>query len=277
MACSPCGATSSISSIFSAPRGAHLALAPFQRPMLSETSAPNINRLLGTLPEADLQRLMPELKLVTLHQGDILHEPGATQHHVIFPISGIVMLLNLMEDGSSAETAMIGNEGLIGVPVFLGVTSATSQAVVQSEGLGYRIKAETVRKESRLGGALQQWALRFTQALITQMAQTAVCNRHHTVDQRMCRWLLLSQDRLLTDELRITQESIASMLGVRREAVTEAARKLQDAELISYSRGRINILDRTKLEERVCECYAVVKREYGRLLPHAINNLYERH
>lgn len=241
--------------------------------MLSQIAAPRTNRLLSALPEDELQHLLPELKLVPMHQGEILHESGAVQNYVIFPITGIAMLLNLMENGSSAETAMIGNEGLIGISVFLGAMSTTSQAIVQSEGLGYRIKADVIRKEARMGGVLQQCALRFTQALITQMAQTAVCNRHHTVDQRLCRWLLLSRDRLSTDELHITQETIASMLGVRREAVTEAAHKLQDAGLICYSRGKINILDRARLETRVCECYAVVKREYDRLLPHATNKI----
>jgi len=230
--------------------------------------SPGENLLLAALPEEERNRLLPELKQVNLSPGEVIYESGIAQTFVVFPTAGIISLVNLIENGSSAEIAMTGNEGVIGVSVFLGVVSSVHRAIVQSEGTGYRMKADVVKREMRLGSPLQQTALRFTQALITQMAQTAVCNRYHTVDQRLCRWLMLSQDRLRANELRITQENIASLLGVRREAVTEAARKLQDAGLIGYSRGKIAILDRSGLESRVCECYAVVKHEYDRLLPH---------
>ncbi|WP_109016196.1 Crp/Fnr family transcriptional regulator [Novimethylophilus kurashikiensis] len=235
-------------------------------------ASPAENLLLAALPDSDRQRLLPELKQVQLTPGDVIYESGLAQNFVIFPTSGVVSLVNLIENGSSAEIAMTGNEGVVGVSVFLGVVSSVHRAIVQSEGVGYKLKADVVKREMKLGSGLQQIALRFTQALITQMAQTAVCNRYHTVDQRLCRWLLLTQDRLKTNELRITQENIASLLGVRREAVTEAARKLQDAGLIGYSRGKISILDRPHLETRVCECYAVVKHEYDRLLPYARRN-----
>lgn len=235
-------------------------------PLLSPS--PGENLLLAALPEEERNRLLPELKQVSLSPGEVIYESGIAQTFVVFPTAGIISLVNLIENGSSAEIAMTGNEGVIGVSVFLGVVSSVHRAIVQSEGMGYRLKADVVKREMRLGSPLQQIVLRFTQALITQMAQTAVCNRYHTVDQRLCRWLILSQDRLRSNELRITQENIASLLGVRREAVTEAARKLQDVGLIGYSRGKISILDRSGLESRVCECYAVVKQEYDRLLPH---------
>lgn len=235
---------------------------PFSAPSPSE------NLLLAALPDEDRQRLLPDLRLVSLAPGEVIYESGMAQNFVVFLTSGIVSLVNLIENGSSAEIAMTGKEGLIGISVFLGVISSVHRAIVESESTGYRLKAEVVKREMRLGSPLQQVALRFTQALITQMAQTAVCNRYHTVDQRLCRWLMLSQDRLQSNELRTTQENIASLLGVRREAITEAARKLQDAGLIGYSRGKIAILDRPHLETRVCECYAVVKHEYDRLLPH---------
>lgn len=236
------------------------------------THSPCENLLLAALPEEDRRRLLPDLKQVNLSPGEVIYESGVAQHSVIFPTSGVISLVNLIENGSSAEIAMTGNEGLVGIAVFLGVISSVHRAIVESEGTGYRLKADVIKREMRLGSPLQQMALRFTQALITQMAQTAVCNRYHTVDQRLCRWLMLSQDRLQSNELRITQENIASLLGVRREAVTEAARKLQDAGLIDYSRGRITILDRAHLEARTCECYAVVKHEYDRLLPHVTRN-----
>ena len=185
--------------------------------------------------------------------------------HVYFPTSGIVSLLYVMENGASAEIADTGNEGLVRTTLFMGGGSTPSRAIVQSAGEGYRLGAELLKREFERGGELQHLLLRYTQALITQMAQTAVCNRHHTVEQQLCRWLLLSLDRLPSNELRMTQELIANMLGVRREGVTEAARRLQDAGLIRYHRGQITVLDRPKLEQRVCECYAVVKRETDRL------------
>jgi CRP-like cAMP-binding protein len=202
--------------------------------------------------------------------GMVLYESGGAQGYVYFPTSSIVSLLYVLENGSSAEIAVTGCEGLVGISLFMGGETTPSRAVVQSGGQGYRLKAAVLKNEFDSGGALQLLLLRFTQALITQMTQTAVCNRHHAVDQQLCRWLLLSLDRLPANELVMTQELIANMLGVRREGVTEAAGKLQAAGLIEYSRGRITVLDRTKLEARVCECYAVVKREYDRLLPPAL-------
>ena len=202
--------------------------------------------------------------------GWAVYESGGHMGYVYFPTTCIVSLLYVMESGASAEIAIAGNEGLVGVSLFMGGESTPSRAVVQSAGAGYRLKADVLKREFALGGGLQHLALRYTQALITQMAQTAVCNRHHSVDQQLCRWLLLSLDRLPGDELRMTQELIANMLGVRREGVTEAAGHLQAAGLIHYSRGKITILDRAKLERRVCECYGVVKTEYDRLLPHRL-------
>jgi CRP-like cAMP-binding protein len=196
--------------------------------------------------------------------------------YMYFPTTSIVSLLYVMENGASAEIAITGNEGLVGISLFMGGESTPSRAVVQSAGHGYRLKASTMKQEFALGGNLQHLALRYTQALITQMAQTAVCNRHHSIDQQLCRWLLLSLDRLSGDELVMTQELIANMLGVRREGVTEAAGKLQAQGLIHYSRGHIKVLDRAKLEKRVCECYAVVKREFERLLPYKIYGPQDR-
>ncbi|HEX7076086.1 MAG TPA: Crp/Fnr family transcriptional regulator [Hyphomicrobiaceae bacterium] len=198
--------------------------------------------------------------------GLVLYESGGALAYVYFPTDSIISLLYVMEDGASAEIAVTGCEGLVGISLFMGGETTPSRAVVQSAGSGYRLKAEFLKKEFQNGGALQHLALRYTQALITQMAQTAVCNRHHAVEQQLCRWLLLSLDRLRSNELTMTQELIANMLGVRREGVTEAAGRLQKAGLIQYSRGRITVLDRAKLERRVCECYAVVKKEYDRLL-----------
>lgn len=235
--------------------------------MLMTTHSPLSNQLVAALARDDFIRLEPEFKQVSLTQGDIVYQPGVNQDFVIFPTTCIVVLMSLMQNGSSAETAIIGFEGIVGISVFLGGGSTTSQALVQKDGIGYRVQADIIRKETRLGGPLQLLALRYTQALITQMAQTAVCNRHHAVEQRLCRWLLLSIDRSASDELPVTQETIASILGVRRESVTEAAMKLQEARIIQYSRGMIHILDRRKLEASVCECYAVVQREYARLLP----------
>jgi len=199
--------------------------------------------------------------------GWAVYEAGDTQGYVYFPTTSIVSLLYVMEDGASAEIAVVGNEGVVGIALFMGGETTPSRAVVQSAGYAYRLRANVLKTEFGRGGNLQHLLLRYTQALITQMAQTAVCNRHHSVEQQLCRWLLLSLDRLPSNELTMTQELIANMLGVRREGVTEAAGKLQAEGLIQYSRGKITVLDRLHLEARVCECYAVVKREYDRLLP----------
>jgi CRP-like cAMP-binding protein len=227
---------------------------------------PKQSHLLNALPGAVYDRLLPDLELVPLQLGLSVYESGKEQEYVYFPSASIVSLLYVMEDGSSAEIAVVGNEGVVGIALFMGGETTPSRAVVQSAGYAYRLKASLLKKEFERGGPLQYLLLRYTQALITQMAQTAVCNRHHSVEQQLCRWLLLSLDRLPSNELTMTQELIANMLGVRREGVTEAAGNLQAAGLIQYSRGKITVLDRPKLEELVCECYAVVKRETDRLL-----------
>ena len=228
---------------------------------------PNQNRLLAALSAPERERIFTRLRLVSLPLGKVLYESGDLQRHVYFPTDSIVSLLYVLADGASAEISVVGNEGLIGISLFMGGETTPSRAVVQSAGSGYRLKSSVLKTEFARGGELQHLALRYTQALITQMTQTAVCNRHHTLEQQLCRWLLLSLDRLQGTELRMTQDLIANMLGVRRPGVTEAAGKLQAEGLIHYGRGRIEILDRPKLETRVCECYAVVKREYDRLLP----------
>ncbi len=230
--------------------------------------SPKNNRLLAALPAQDYERLLPHLERVPLKLGLALYESGGQQGHVYFPTDSIVSLLYVMKDGASAEIAVVGNEGLVGIALFMGGESTPSRAVVQSAGDAYRVAGERMKNEFEAGGAMRHLLLRFTQALITQMAQTAVCNRHHAVEQQLCRWLLLSLDRLPSNELTMTQGLIANMLGVRREGVTEAAGKLQAAGLIQYSRGKITVLDRAGLEERVCECYAVVKLESDRLLSH---------
>ena len=235
--------------------------------------SPKQNHILAALPEEDFARLQPDLELVPMPLGWAVYESGGHMSYVYFPTTSLVSLLYVMEDGASAEIAITGNCGLVGISLFMGGETTPSRAVVQSAGIGYRLKANTLRKEFATGGHLQHLALRYTQALITQMAQTAVCNRHHSLDKQLCRWLLLSLDRLQGDELLMTQELIANMLGVRREGVTEAAGELQAHGLISYSRGHIKVLDRAGLERRVCECYAVVKREYDRLLPYNIPGL----
>ena len=235
-------------------------------PTKSGPENPRQNHLLAALPAADYERLLPNLQLVTMSLGLVVYESGGTLGYVYFPTNSIVSLLYVMQDGASAEIAVTGYEGLVGIALFMGGETTPSRAVVQSAGSAYRLKAGFLKKEFDIGGALQHLALRYTQALNTQMAQTAVCNRHHSVEQQLCRWLLLSLDRLPTNELIMTQELIANMLGVRREGVTEAAGRLQKAGLIEYSRGHIVVLDRRKLESRVCECYAVVKKEYDRLL-----------
>ncbi len=234
---------------------------------------PKQNHLLAALPAHDYARLAPDLEPVPMPLGWAVYESGGQLSYLYFPTTSIVSLLYVMESGASAEIAITGNEGLVGISLFMGGESTPSRAVVQSAGNGYRLRASVLKKEFALGGNLQHLALRYTQALITQMAQTAVCNRHHAVDQQLCRWLLLSLDRLESNELVMTQELIANMLGVRREGVTEAAGKLQADGLIHYSRGHIKVLDRAKLEKRVCECYAVVKKEFDRLLPYKIHGL----
>jgi len=234
--------------------------------MVTDT-VPLQNQLLASLPEAEWQRWQAQLELVDLPQGHVLCESGGTMSHVYFPTTAIVSLLYVMEDGSSAEIAIVGNEGLVGIALIMGGDSTPSRAVVQSAGAAYRLRAATMKDEFDHSPAVLHLVLRYTQALITQMAQTAVCNRHHSLDQQLCRLLLLSLDRLPGSELLMTHELIANMLGVRREGVTEAAVKLQASGLIRYSRGRINVLDRHGLEKRTCECYGVVKKEYDRLLP----------
>jgi len=224
------------------------------------------NRLLAYLPKDRYEALLPFLESLNMRLGDSLYESGGAQGYVYFPTTAIVSLLYVLADGHSAEIAVTGKEGLVGIALFMGGETTPSRAVVQSAGLGYRLRASVLKKEFEAGGVLQHLLLRFTQALITQMTQTAVCNRHHSVDQQLCRWLLLSLDRLPANELVMTQELIANMLGVRREGVTEAAGILQAQGLIQYSRGRIIVPDRSRLEARVCECYEVVKREYDRLL-----------
>ena len=225
------------------------------------------NHLLAALPIVDYERLVGDLELIPMALGDVLYESGSQQGHVYFPTNCIVSLLYVMEDGSSAEIAVVGNEGIIGVSLFMGGETTPSRAVVQSAGYAYRLKGQFLKREFTRSVELQHLLLRYTQALLTQMAQTAVCNRHHSVDQQLCRWLLLSLDRLASNELTMTQELIANMLGVRREGVTEAAGKLQEIGLINYSRGRITVVNRPGLEAKACECYRVVKREFDRLLP----------
>ena len=225
------------------------------------------NQLLAALPDMEWQRWLPQLEPVDMPLGLVLYESGATLSHVYFPTTAIVSLLYVMENGASAEIAVVGNEGIVGISLFMGGESTPSRAVVQSAGKGFRLKAQIVKEEFNRAGPVLHLLLRYTQALITQMAQTAVCNRHHSLDQQLCRWLLLSLDRLQDNELVMTQELIANMLGVRREGVTEAALKLQQDGLIRYARGRITVLDRPAIEKRTCECYAVVHKEYQRLLP----------
>lgn len=237
---------------------------------MPELHDPRQNHLLAALPEDELARLLPGLELVPLPLADAVYESGVPMRHVYFPTTSIVSLLYVMEDGSSAEIAVVGNEGIVGVSLFMGGETTPSRAVVQSAGHAYRLKGQLLKDEFYRAGPMQRLLLRYTQALLTQMAQTAVCNRHHSLDQQLCRWLLLSLDRLPSAELVMTQELIANMLGVRREGVTEAAGNLQRAGLIEYHRGHITVLDREGLEARSCECYAVVKREFDRLLPEAI-------
>jgi CRP-like cAMP-binding protein len=236
-------------------------------PAMTSPTDPRKNRLLAALPDAEWQRWEPLLEWVELPLGHVMYESGRTLSHVYFPTTAIVSLLYVMEDGASAEIAVVGHEGVVGISLFMGGESTPSRAVVQSAGGGWRLRADAVKKEFERAGPVMHLLLRYTQALITQMSQTAVCNRHHSLDRQLCRWLLLSLDRLDGTELVMTQELIANMLGVRREGVTEAAGNLQNAGLIRYSRGHITVLDRVGLEKRTCECYSVVKKEFDRLLP----------
>jgi CRP-like cAMP-binding protein len=242
-------------------------------PLLSPDSPKN--RLLAALSQAEAGRWLPLLEPVYLELGDVLYESGGAMSHVYFPTTAIVSLLYVMANGSSAEIAVVGNEGIVGVSLFMGGGSTPSRAVVQSAGGALRLPADAMKKEFYRAGPVLHLLLRYTQALITQMAQTAVCNRHHTLDQQLCRWLLLSLDRLEDNQLVMTHELIANMLGVRREGVTVSARKLQDAGFIQYARGRITVLDRAGLEMRSCECYAVVKKEFERLLPETLEYFTE--
>ncbi len=228
---------------------------------------PRQNLLIAALPADDYKRWLPHLEDINLPLGQVLYEAGGVLSHVYFPTTAIVSLLYVMANGASAEIAVVGQEGLVGISLFMGGESTPSRALVQSAGQGFRMKSQMIKEEFGRSGSVLHLFLRYTQALITQMAQTAACNRHHTLDQQLCRWLLLSLDRLQGDKLAMTQELIANMLGVRREGVTEAAVKLQQAGLIRYARGNITVLDRRQLEKRSCECYAVVKAEYDRLLP----------
>jgi CRP-like cAMP-binding protein len=228
---------------------------------------PKDNHLLAMLPEAEWERMAPHLVAVDMPLGQVVYESGDPIHHVYFPSTAVVSLLYVMEDGASAEIAIVGNEGLIGIVVFMGGETTSSRAVVQSAGGAYRLGARVMRDQFHRGGPVQRLLLRYTQALMAQMVQTAACNRHHSIDQQLCRWLLLSLDRLPSNELKMTQQLIANMLGLRRPGVTDAAMKLQEAGLIRYSYGNIEVLDRPGLEKLVCECYAVVKREFDRLLP----------
>ena len=234
---------------------------------MSSPHNPSQNHILAALPTAEFEPLAAHLELVPLALGEILYEPGGQLQHAYFPTTAIVSLHYVMESGASAETAGVGNEGLVGISLFMGGDTTPSSAVVQTAGHAYRLERRLLKQEFNRGGLLFRVLLRYTQALITQMNQTAACNRHHSVEQQLCRWLLLTLDRLPSNELVMTQDLVASMLGVRREGITEAAGNLQRAGLIRYRRGHIAVLDRDGLERRVCECYAVVKRETDRLLP----------
>ena len=234
---------------------------------MPEPSEVQQNQLLAALSSAERTRLEPHLQLVQMRLGEVIYEPGNLLRYVYFPVNSIVSLLYVLEDGSSAEISVVGNDGLIGVALFMGGETTPSRAIVQSAGYAYRLIGQHLKDEFHRNGDMQLLLLRYTQALITQMCQTAVCNRHHSVDQQLCRWLLLSLDRLSSNQLTMTQELIANMLGVRREGVTEAAGKLHKLGVIRYARGQITVLDRPKLEKLCCECYAVVKKESDRLLP----------
>ena len=234
---------------------------------MAMSSDPLQNHLLAALPAEEWARWQPALEPIDMPLGAVLYESGMTMSHVVFPTTSIVSLLYVLKDGASAEIAVVGNEGIVGISLFMGGETTPSRSVVQSAGQGFRMRGQLLKDEFSRSGPVLHLLLRYTQALITQMAQTAVCNRHHSLDQQLCRWLLLSLDRLPTPQLVMTQELIANMLGVRREGVTEAAANLQRAGLISYRRGHITVLDRKGLEQRTCECYSVVQKEYQRLLP----------
>ena len=246
--------------------GAHSNAARLWSVPLDPVQSAKKNRLLARLPDAEWQRWVPHLDWVDLPQGRVLHESGRTLDHVYFPTTAIVSLLNVTQDGASTEIAVVGNEGVVGIALFMGGESTCSRAVVRSAGFGFRLKARPMRDEFERSGAVMRLLLRYTQALMTQMAQMAVCNRHHSIAQQLCRCLLIHLDRLGGDEIVMTHEAIASMLGVRREGVTETALKLQAAGLIRYARGHITVLDRSGLEQRACECYGVISNEYRRLL-----------
>jgi CRP-like cAMP-binding protein len=239
---------------------------PIKTPRVLASNA-KLNHLLAALPDAQFARWLPEFELIDMPLGKVLYESGGMTTHAYFPTTSIVSLLNVLENGASAEIAIVGNEGFVGISLLMGGGSTPSRAVVQSAGEGLRLKASALTNKFASDGPVQHLLLRYTQALITQMAQTAVCNRHHSVDQQLCRWLLLSLDRLESNQLAMTQSLIADMLGVRREGVTAAAGHLHRAKLIDYQRGRITVLDRVALEHRSCECYSVVRKEYDRLLP----------
>jgi CRP-like cAMP-binding protein len=236
---------------------------------MSTAHNPNQNHLLAALPAAEFDRLAPHLELVPMLLGQTIYEPGGQLQHVYFPTTAIVSLLFVMESGSSAEIAGVGNEGVVGISLFMGGNTTPSSAVVLTAGHGFRLKAELLKKEFQRFGPTMYLLLRYTQGLITQMAQTAACNRHHSIEQQLCRWLLLALDRLPTNDLVMTQELVASALGVRRESITDVAGKLQRAGLIRYRRGHISVLERSGLEAGTCECYAVVRKELGRLMPDA--------
>jgi CRP-like cAMP-binding protein len=233
---------------------------------MSSMQDPNHNHLLAALLDAEFDRLSPRLELIPMKLGDVLYESGDRQRHVFFPTTAVISLHYLLENGGSSEIAGVGNEGVLGISLFMGGDSTPSRAVVQTGGYGYRLPAQSLMEEFNRAGPVMRLLLRYTQALLTQMSQTAVCNRHHTVEQQLCRWLLLTLDRLASNELTMTQELIANMLGVRREGVTEAAGRLQARGIISYRRGHITVLDRKGLERDVCECYLVVRKEFARLL-----------
>jgi len=235
--------------------------------MKDTSTNPRHNHLLAALPHTQWQRWLPHLEYVDLPLGQVLYETGSPLSHVYFPTTAIVSLVYVMQNGESAEIAVVGNEGVVGVSVFMGGESSPSRALVQSAGGGFRLTAQLMKEEFSRGGPVLQLLLRYTQALMTQMVQTAACNRHHSLDQQLCRWLLLSLDRLEGTEMIMTQQLIANMMGVPLEGATAGALKLHDAGLIDYAGGRIRVLDRQGLEQRTCECYAVVKKEYDRLLP----------
>ncbi len=236
----------------------------------SPLQTPKQNQILAALPAMEYARLLPHLEFMPLPLGQVLYEPGEIMKCAYFPVAGIISMLYVMRSGASAEIAIVGNEGLVGVSLFMGGESTTSRAVAQNAGACYRLRADILRREFALGGAMQHLTLSYTQALMAQMTQTAACNRHHTLDQQLCRWLLLSLDRLQGAELTMTQQLIANMLGVTLEGVIEALDKLQSNGLIRHNQGLVTVLDRPHLERRVCECYAVVKKEFSRLLPYKL-------